>query len=578
MILMKPLLEVFDHARVPYVCGRRQSFLVSREGLDITALLAVIANPRDGIALATVLRSGLVGVSDEALLRARFLAGSLTSGLNSLAHNAAALDIFAAGDAAKVQRFVSDLRRWRKERPVISLDLLITRALGDCGFAWVPGTPHGENVENFLALARSRSGRITLERFLIEIGNLAEAVAAESDLADEDQGNRVQVMTMHAAKGLEFPVTILASLEKSARHGSLPVNFTPDHGLGLKWRTAGSKNGESDSWHLANKTDIEQREKDEANRLLYVAMTRAEQHLILSYTVAKRRPQFIKTIEEESGLSVRTLIGDPELAEFDAPQSWQQEMKTVPAPVPESRRDSAVNVTSLTAFADCPRRYYIERYIGWNTRPKRSFDAEDLPGEAETSAAELGSQVHEILAGKADPRHSEEARILAGVFSASDIGQQANASPRQAREWEFIVDIDGTLVRGSVDLWFEEAGNLRIIDYKTDDLAAAECAVRAARYQPQLALYALALERALGKRPTSAVLHFLRPNIVVDIAVDDQAIADAIALVGRLSDAQDRLEFNLNEGAHCPSCPNYRSLCPAGRSSDEAHSQSPIPN
>jgi len=70
-----------------YVCGRRQSFLLSREGLDTTALLATIANPRDGIALTTVLRSELVAASDEALLRMRLLASSLTSGLNLLAHD-----------------------------------------------------------------------------------------------------------------------------------------------------------------------------------------------------------------------------------------------------------------------------------------------------------------------------------------------------------------------------------------------------------------------------------------------------------------------------------------------------------
>ncbi len=50
---MKPILEAFDHAGIPYVSGRRQSFLLSREGRDITALLHVIDNPRDTVALAT---------------------------------------------------------------------------------------------------------------------------------------------------------------------------------------------------------------------------------------------------------------------------------------------------------------------------------------------------------------------------------------------------------------------------------------------------------------------------------------------------------------------------------------------
>ncbi|HYA15963.1 MAG TPA: UvrD-helicase domain-containing protein, partial [Bryobacteraceae bacterium] len=91
---MGPILNALEEAGIPYVCGRRQSFLLSREGLDITALLHVIANPRDTIALATVLRSGLVGASDEALLRLRLLAGSLTGGLNIIAHDPARLADF----------------------------------------------------------------------------------------------------------------------------------------------------------------------------------------------------------------------------------------------------------------------------------------------------------------------------------------------------------------------------------------------------------------------------------------------------------------------------------------------------
>ena len=100
---MKPILEAFDHAGIPYVSGRRQSFLVSREGRDITALLHAIANPRDSIALATVLRSPLVGIGDESLLRLRLLAGSLSGGLNTIAFDSAKLADFAPEEAGKLE-------------------------------------------------------------------------------------------------------------------------------------------------------------------------------------------------------------------------------------------------------------------------------------------------------------------------------------------------------------------------------------------------------------------------------------------------------------------------------------------
>ncbi len=153
---MKPILEAFNRANIPYVCGRRQSFLLSREGLDITALLHIIANPRNSIALATVLRSDLVGIGDEALLRVRLLAGSLTCGLNRIAHdNTEAGGVSRPRTRADWAVSPKNLKRWRADQSVIPLEVLIVRALSDCGFQWMPGTVIAANVESFLHLART---------------------------------------------------------------------------------------------------------------------------------------------------------------------------------------------------------------------------------------------------------------------------------------------------------------------------------------------------------------------------------------------------------------------------------------
>lgn len=119
------------------------------------------------------------------------------------------------------------------------------------------------------------------------------------------------------------------------------------------------------------------------------------------------------------------------------------------------------------------------------------------------------------------------------------------------------------LVRGTIDLWFEQNGEIRIVDYKTDDVTAAEAGERAAGYAPQLALYTLAIEHAFGQRPASARLHFLRPDSVIDLPVDDRALTEVHSIIGRLKEAQDTLQFNLNEGPHCRACQFYRGLCPA---------------
>src|SRR6185312_11310815 len=101
------------------VCGRRDSVLMSREGRDLAALLHAVSNPRDTVALATVLRSPLVGLSDEALLRLRLLANSLSGGLNKFAQDEAASAQCPPDDAEKLRVFTANLRRWRLESAAV---------------------------------------------------------------------------------------------------------------------------------------------------------------------------------------------------------------------------------------------------------------------------------------------------------------------------------------------------------------------------------------------------------------------------------------------------------------------------
>ena len=589
---MPPILAAFGRAGIPYVCGRRPSFLVSREGLDITALLSVIANPRDSISLAALLRGPLVGIGDESILRLRLLAGSLTSGLNKFAHTPESL---SEPDNSTLIRFCRNLDRWRSDQPIVPLDILLARALADCGVNWTPTSTFGANIESFLQLARNTGASMDLPAFLQEIESLADAAGTESDLSDEDQGNRVQVMTAHAAKGLEFPVTIVAGIDKGSRRESRPVTFSQEHGLGVKWRNPSAKDGKDglkDSWAEANKIALRDRESREENRLLYVAMTRAEEHLILSYSCGKSKPgNWARLMEsrfnigqlpplpeprrlQSDGFDISVLItdSDPPRLPHSVVDGIDTDVQVVARPAIEDQSETAVTVTSLAAFGACPRKYYIQRSLGWNTGRFRRFDPDDIAAgdkeedeETDLSASRIGSAVHEILAGQTPADDAPEARQLADVFFKSELGRRASSSPRVAREWAFIADIDGTIIRGTIDLWFEENGDLHVVDYKTDEVTAADAPTRARDYAPQLALYAMALERATGRRPAMASLHFLRPGTVVEIPLDNHAIAAARALIAGLRNAQNDLRFDLNEGEHCRACQFYRSLCPAGK-------------
>ena len=161
--------------------------------------------------MAAVLRSPFVEASDEALLRLKLL-GNIGGVLEGLTPDM--LASFAPADAGKLARFRDQLARWRATRDYTAIDQLLLRAMDECGYP-CPAGPRGvANIEKFLAQARAASARQTLAEFVEEIEILRESKPREPDAPPEDSANAVKIMTVHAAKGLEFPVVFLAAMHK----------------------------------------------------------------------------------------------------------------------------------------------------------------------------------------------------------------------------------------------------------------------------------------------------------------------------------------------------------------------------
>jgi CRISPR/Cas system-associated exonuclease Cas4 (RecB family) len=119
-----------------------------------------------------------------------------------------------------------------------------------------------------------------------------------------------------------------------------------------------------------------------------------------------------------------------------------------------------------------------------------------------------------------------------------------------------MFEVDDVVLRGQIDLWFEEGGELVVVDYKTDrDESSAQ------GYALQLRLYALALERYAGRRPDRAVLYYLRSNRQIDISVTEQDLAAARAVVNKFRQAQETLEFALEIGEQCGRCSFFGGFC-----------------
>ena len=148
----------FDAAGIPYVVNRGRGFYASREVNDLTHLLRVIANPRDEISLAVVLRSPLVNASEEALLRLKMTGHTLDG---KLAHTTPAA--FGVEDHTRLARFADRLREWRLRREYVTFDRLLLSAIDDCGY------PPSPNLDKFLAQARAAASRMSLDEFVAEL-------------------------------------------------------------------------------------------------------------------------------------------------------------------------------------------------------------------------------------------------------------------------------------------------------------------------------------------------------------------------------------------------------------------------
>ncbi|MEM9248287.1 MAG: double-strand break repair helicase AddA [Pseudomonadota bacterium] len=236
---------------------------------DICAMLAFLDLPEDSLALATVLRSPLCGWSESALY--------------DLAQGREETHLWAALRARKAEfpethDMLADLRDASDYlRPYELIERILVGHDGRRKLVARLGPEATDGIDALLtrALAYERSEIPSLTGFLA----LQEASSAQIKRRAEGRGAKLRVMTVHGAKGLEAPIVILPDTAKQTQQDRLSDAFLTDDDGAALWsiRKDASPN------HLSRlRQDTIDRRKDEARRLLYVAMTRAEQWLIVA--------------------------------------------------------------------------------------------------------------------------------------------------------------------------------------------------------------------------------------------------------------------------------------------------------
>ena len=595
------LARTFDQLRVveqalrargiPSQVAAGRGFYETREVRDQLCFLRALLDPADEISLAAVLRSPLCGVSDDALLRLKLASPVLSEGLADAAG-------LPAPDAGKLVRFAGLLARFRRERDLTPLDRLLARLLAETGYeSWLLQQPDGAqrvaNVRKLMALARKcRSGGASgLAEFVERAEDLEREQAREAEAQPPDQtADAVRLLTVHAAKGLEFPVVILPAINRGTRSDQEAIRFSPGIGAGIRWRDPLTGHQEPDLVAEAVSAERKAQKREEAERLFYVAMTRAEELLILSASFGgpARSEQWAARLRSNLGIDLKCIDKEPRLVRLaGVPARLLQTNQPPPAPLEVAedappappvvfyerpaavdQADASVSVSSVALFGRCPRRYYLSRYLGWEEelgpdaadthQDGRAAETDDLEPD------EFGRLVHRLLAGLLEPEQAPpEAVRLAGAFWSSPWGRRASAARRIEREYGFVIPLGDRLLRGQIDVWLEDDDGITVIDYKSDQVEAGGAAARAAEYALQARLYAMAVEALTGTRPARAILYFLRPSLAIEVGLEAAALAEARRLVEEVFQAQSLLRFPLRIGEQCLRCPHFQGRCPA---------------
>jgi ATP-dependent helicase/nuclease subunit A len=285
----------FERAGVPLVV-ERGGFYDSPEIADLLSLLRLLDNPLQDVPAIAVLRSPLVGLSLDELATIRLAARNV--------HFWTALNRMQNAERRmrnelpqKIDRFLDRFSRWRQLARQASLSQCLECVLAETHYAeWLRTRPRGAqrqaNVERFLGLAQQfdQFQRQGLFRFLkfIEAQQLADA---EPEVAAAVEENAVRLMSIHQSKGLEFPVVVVADLAKPFNEQDLRAEIIFDEEFGVCPRVKPPHTGRrypSLPYWLAQRHQRREQRGEEL-RLLYVAMTRARDTLILTASISERK-------------------------------------------------------------------------------------------------------------------------------------------------------------------------------------------------------------------------------------------------------------------------------------------------
>ncbi len=551
--------QALREAGVPFRAEGGSMYFSRREVADVLLCLRAVDDPSDGPAVYGALHSSLFGFSDDDL----FLFSAAGGRFDPFARQPAGQEAIAAALGAlrdlHLRRAACESHELVEEIVRVSRSFEFQAAVGAGGAQGIA------NLEKLVERARafSAAGGGGLGAFLKWAEQAGDA-AGEAESQVDDAADVVRLITIHKAKGLEYPIVILAGAALPAG-GGRGEPIVDRHARRLVARLKADLPGASGcELKPADYVTLDQREtqmsRSEDRRLLYVATTRARDRLVVSC--------FGKTRNKDGGEPAGVLLGAiadtlPDPGSVTESHEEDGVLLLAPGePAARAERPAPPDAEALVAARgawQAAREELLERArrpmaatspSGLEQVDEAAHEgaAEVIPGRG--AALILGSVVHAVMelcdlddeeslpelaahaaAAEGRPDLAGRAAELAGacwrspaVRAAAAAEQAASSAGTDAaggahRELSVGAAVDGVLVQGAVDMLYRDADGWVVVDYKTD--RAADPEVLLARYRPQGAAYALAVEAALEEPVRRVVFVAAAAGREIVVPVDD---------------------------------------------------------
>jgi ATP-dependent helicase/nuclease subunit A len=450
--------DVFKAVGLPFVTVAGRGYYSKQEVWDVLNLLSALHDTNDDLALATTLRSPLFGLSDDALLALRLHRNE--QGKRPPLWDALADTTGVPDDEVDLVNYAREcLTALRERAGRVTIAELLREALDRTGYlATLSGLPDGSrrrgNVEKLVSKAES-SGQVTFGAFTLYLRDLSDREVREGE-ALVDVKDAATLMTVHASKGLEFPLVALVDVGWSRRSGdSPPVMFDAAHGLTCRVYDSEAEKLVSGYAHTRAERLLDLRLRAERKRLLYVAMTRAQDYLLLSGQVPRTKDGSWKSQTWLGWLWDALELGTTEFpaGSTPLPYEWGQLVITIPAQMPpeealaQAEDDSgalwehpAVQSGQPLPDGGAPQEPDLLRPL----RIRRAARARHLTA---TQIADLGSARHLADAGQSESAYYRRKFLGSVLHDAPDRIEQVSARAAVSQR------IIGEIVHQVLGIW-----------------------------------------------------------------------------------------------------------------------------